>query len=110
LNIAVQKIWTSLVFGLQSNVTHIKVGQFVVQKLNLAFPRIILRGGGRFEVLRAFWLVDTPGEKVSPHKIGFNVVSSLAFLFPLLESPLVIVFPHLRKPFSQIFQENGFSF
>ena len=58
-------------------------------------------------MLRSFWLVDTPGEKVWPHKMSFDIVSSLAFLFPLLESPLVIVFPYLRKQFSHTFQENG---
>ena len=75
--------------------------QLVVQKLNLAFARIFFW---------SFWLVDTPVEIFWPHEISLNVVSSLTFLIPLLESPLVIVFPYLRKPLSQIFQENGFSF
>jgi len=68
----------------------------IVQKLEFNLSTF-LRG---VEVLRFFWLVDTSGEKVSPHKMSFNIVSSLAFLIPLLESPLVIVFPYLL---SQIF-------
>merc|ERR1719278_2166140 len=78
--------------------------QLVVQKLNLAFARIVLWS------FRSFWLVDTPVEIFWPHEISLNVVSSLAFLIPLLESPLVIVFPYLQKTLSQIFQENGFCF